>query len=391
MEHNTDSTLVARARAGDKLAFGQLIERYTQMVKYIVVGKVANEEIARELMQETFLHAYLSLSHLRDDSRFKSWLYGIALNVCRSFLREQKAQIFSLEDLIGGMHYDASAIFEMLVDPQTLVEERELQRFVFDTVQSLSPKDRETTLLFYYEELSLQEIATTLSISVVAVKGRLHRARKQLRELLSVLYSTPDVPHREKHRRKSMIKMRINSIRINQATEQRVVILQDEPGRNALVIWIGRAEAYVLAAGLTKTSMPRPMTAQLTVNLLQATGTQIEEVRIEALKDEVYYAVVKIRNGNSIQELDARPSDALTLAVLMDAPIYATEQIIQQVGILIPEDKAIQPDDDEARKALVAIIQQESKASFSFKEEPEKLNELNDEYSKMVEFLTKKI
>ena len=388
MEQSTDSELVALAREGDKHAFGQLIERYTQMVKYIVVGKVANEEIARELVQETFLHAYLSLNHLRDDSRFKSWLYGIALNVCRSYLREQKTPVLSLEDLMGGMHYDASAILDMLVDPQTLVEERELQRFVFDAVQSLLPKDREVTLLFYYEELSLQEIATTLSISVVAVKGRLHRSRKQLRELLSVLYSEPDAPYKQKQRRKSMIKMRINSIRINQATEQRVVILQDEPGRNALVIWIGRAEAYVLAAGLTQTALPRPMTAQLTANLLQATGTLVEEVRIEALKNEVYYAIVKIRNGDNIQEVDARPSDALTLAVLMNAPIYATEQVVQQVGIPIPEDKAMHANDDEAQKALVAIIQQESKVSLSFKEEPEKLSALSSEHSKLVEFLT---
>ena len=391
MEHRTDSELVALAREGDKHAFGQLIERYTQMVKYIVVGKVVNEEITRELVQETFLHAYLSLSHLRDDSRFRSWLYGIALNVCRSYLREQKASALSLEDLMGGMHYDASTVLDMLVDPQTLVEERELQRFVFDTVQSLSPKNCEVTLLFYYEELSLQEIATTLGISVVVAKGRLHRARKQLRELLSALYTEPDSSYRERQRKKSMIKMRINSIRINQATEQRVVILQDEPGRNALVIWVGQAEAYVLAAGLTQTPLPRPMTAQLTVNLLQATGTRVEDVRIEALKDEIYYATVKIRNGDKVQEIDARPSDALTLAVLMDVPIYATEQVIQRVGIPIPEDKALHVNDDEAQKALVAIVQQQSKASLSFKEEPEKLSELSTEHSKMVKFLTGKM
>ena len=392
MEHRADSELVALAQEGDKRAFGQLIERYTQMVKHIVVGKVVNEEIARELVQETFLHAYLSLSHLRDNSRFKSWLYGIALNVCRSYLREQKAPALSLEDLMGGMHYDASTILDMLVDPQTLVEERELQHFVFDAVQSLSPKDREVTLLFYYEELSLQEIATTLGISVIGTKGRLHRARKQLRELLSALYIKPDSSYKEKQRKKSMIKMHINSIRINQPTEQRVVILQDEPGRNALVIWVGSTEAFMLAAGLQKTAFPRPMTAQLTVNLLQATGTQVEEVRIEALKDEVYYAIIKIRNGDKVQEIDARPSDALMLAVLMDAQIYATEQIIQQVGISIPEDKAMHTNDDEAQKALNTIIQQQSKAFLSFKEETEKLNELmSTEHSKMVEFLKGKM
>ena len=187
-----------------------------------------------------------------------------------------------------------------------------------------------------------------------------------------------------------MIKMHINSIRINQVTEQRVVILQDEPGRNALVIWVGQVEAFVLAAALTKTSLPRPMTAQLTVNLLQATGTHVEEVRIEALKDEIYYATVKIRNGDNTQEIDARPSDALTLAVLMDAPIYATEEVLQQVGIAIPEDKAMRADDEEARKALVDTLQQQTKVSLSFKKEDvEQLNQLMSvERSKMIQFLT---
>ncbi len=385
MKQSTDSELVALARKGDKHAFGQLIERYTQMVKHIAIGKIANEEVARELVQEVFMQAYLSLSHLQDDARFKSWLYGITLNVCRSYLREQKTSVLSLEDIMGGMYYNDSDVLDMIVDPQTLVEERELQHFVFDAVQSLSSKDREATLLFYYEELSLQEIATVLHISVVAVKGRLHRARNQLRELLSVLYTKP---YAEEQRRKTMIRMYVNSIRINQNSEQRVVILQDESGRNALVIWIGQTEAFVLAASFTKTSLPRPMTAQLTVNLLHATGTHIEEVRLEALKDEIYYAIVKIRNGGHTQEIDARPSDALTLAVLTDAPIYATEQILQQAGIAIPEEKAMRADDEESRKALVAVIQQQTQVSF--KEDSDKMKELNVEMSRMIELLTGK-
>ncbi len=390
MEQSTDSELVALAHIGNKHAFGQLIERYTSMVKRIVMGKIAQQEIAQELVQETFLHAYLSLNHLRDDSRFKSWLYGIALNVCRNYLREQRTAVLSLEDMMGGMHYTAFDVFDMMLDPQTLVEERELQRFVFDAVQSLSSKDREVTLLFYYEDLGVREIATTLDISIVAVKGRLHRARNQLRELLSALYTqaSVDASYAKKQRRRAMIKMHINSIRINQVTEQRVVILQDEPGRNALVIWVGQAEAFVLAAGLTKTPLPRPMTAQLMVNLLQATGTHVEEVRIEALKDEIYYATVKVRNGDNTQEIDARPSDALTLAVLMNAPIYATEQVLQQVGIVIPEDKVMRADDDEARKALVDMLQQQTKVFLSLKEDPEKLMQLSVEHSKMIQFLT---
>jgi len=340
MEQSTDNELVALAREGDKQAFGQLIERYSQMVKRIVIGKVSHEEVARELVQETFLHAYLSLSHLRDDSRFKNWLYGIALNVCRGYLREQKSAVLSLEDLVGGMYYDTSAVLDMMVDPQTLVEERELQRFVFDVVQSLSPKDRDVTLLFYYEELSLQEIATTLGISVVAVKGRLHRARNQLRELLIACVSTWHVPT-VTQRKKTMIKAYINSIRINTQTQQRVVLLQEETGHRVLFIWIPQTEALLIAMGLTQIVPPRPLTTQLMVNLLKATNTQVVEVRIEALKEEIFYAVIKIRTGDVEQELDARPSDALALAVQSNSPIYISEEVMQRAGLVIPEGKML--------------------------------------------------
>jgi len=354
MEQSTDSELVVLARIGDKHAFGQLIERYTQMVKRIVLGKVLHEETAHELMQEIFLHAYLSLSHLRDDSRFKSWLYGIALNVCRSYLREQKTNPLSLEDMMGGMHYEIPDSFSMLEDPQTLVEERELQQFLFDAVQSLSPKDRAATLLFYYEELSLQEIAMTLHISMVAVKGRLHRARKQLRELLLAYMDIQPA-----QRRKTMIKMHINSVRINIQSQQRVVILQDEAGRRVLFIWIPQVESLVIAMGLNKITPPRPFTMQLMVNLLKATHTNVVEVRIESLKDEIFYAVVKIRNGEVEQEIDARPSDALALAVQLDSPIYIAEEVMEKAGLDIPEGKTLRTiAEDKKLGTREAIIEQ---------------------------------
>jgi RNA polymerase sigma factor (sigma-70 family) len=194
-KNKTDAELVALARRGEREAFGQLVERYERMARRIAFGMVANEEVARELAQEAILAAYLSLAHLRDETRFRSWLYGIVLNVCRSYLRERKGDPCSLEELMevmggmGGMRYDLSLFTQATVDPQRVAEERELQRIVLEAVQHLSPKDRTATLLFYYEQLSLEEIARVSGVSVTAVKGRLHRARKQLRTRLSPLYS----------------------------------------------------------------------------------------------------------------------------------------------------------------------------------------------------------
>jgi bifunctional DNase/RNase len=130
--------------------------------------------------------------------------------------------------------------------------------------------------------------------------------------------------------------------RMDLVTQQRVVLLQDEAGRTLPSIWVAAADAVALAIGLQKKPLARPMMPQLTVKLLQATGTQIEEVRIEAWKENVFSAVVKVRNGNVIQEIDARPSDALTLAVLADCPMYINEEIMQQQEKQIPEGETIE-------------------------------------------------
>jgi len=103
VEEKIDAELVVQARSGDKEAFGQLIARYQLLAHRIAIGMVANEEIAQDLVQEAMLQAYLSLNHLQKDSSFKNWLYGIVLNVCRSYIRDQKAVFFSLDAMAGGI------------------------------------------------------------------------------------------------------------------------------------------------------------------------------------------------------------------------------------------------------------------------------------------------
>ncbi len=180
MQQKTDGELVVLARGGDKQAFGELLQRYQQMAQHIARNMVGQEEIARELAQEALLAAYLSLHQLRENTRFKSWLYSIVLNVCRSYLRRQKGNTCSLEALVGGTRSDTLASPDAWIDPQEVVEEQELHRLVLQAVRGLSPKERIATLLFYYEQFSIHEIATMLHISETAVKSRLFQARKRL-------------------------------------------------------------------------------------------------------------------------------------------------------------------------------------------------------------------
>ncbi len=340
-EQRTDNELVIWACAGDKGAFGVLIERHLPMVQRLIAGMVVRAEVRHDLVQESMLQAYLSLKHLKNPARFKNWLYGITLNVCRSYLRAHKMADLSLEALMGGMHKDLSAFLDTfnVVDPQYVVEARELHEMILQAVQSLSPKDRVATLLFYYDQLSLQEIAVILGISVGAVKGRLFRAREQLKEQLLTTYEQYGYRTR---RRSAMQKMLIDSVRVNTATAQHVVVLRGETGKALLLIWIGVGEANVIARVLEGNTLPRPMTAHLMVNLLQVSGMQLEEVRIETLKEEIFYATMKVRNGATVYELDARPSDALSLAAILHCPIYATDEVIRACGIELKEGESIE-------------------------------------------------
>ncbi len=325
MDQLTDAKLVDQVRGGDKEAFGQLVERYQQMVGYIAKKMIADEWIAHELAQEAILQAYLSLDHLRDASRFKSWLYGITLNICRSYLHDQKMDLFSLENIMGDVRSDIVTIFENTVDPQTIVEAHDLNRLVLDAIDELSSRDKEATLLFYYEQLTLQEIAALSGVSVGAIKGRLYRARKQLQERLSMVY----VPEPRKERRKMNLRqVTIEAVREHPDTRQCFVVLKDDDAR--LVIFIGRPEALTIAAGLTKISPPRPMTAHLMVSLFEVTGLQLKEVRIEGCKDDIFYAAITVADGKRDYDLDARPSDALALAVLMKRPIFVADTLMEQ-------------------------------------------------------------
>jgi RNA polymerase sigma factor (sigma-70 family) len=335
MEQITDAELVYQVRGGDKESFGQLVERYQQMVEHIARKMVADEWIAHELAQEAILQAYLSLNHLRDASRFKSWLYGITLNICRSYLHDQKMDMLSLEIIMGGVRSDIITNFDDTVDPQTIAEAHDLHHIVLDAIEELSSRDKEATLLFYYEQLTLQEIAALSGVSIGAIKGRLYRARKQLQERLSIVY----IPERRKEQRKmNRRQVTIDAIREHPGARQCFMVLKDDHDAR-LVIWIGKAEALTIAAGLTEISPPRPTTAHLMASLFDVTGIQLKEVRIEACKDDIFYAVITIANGNVEHDLDARPSDALALAVLMKRPIFVADTLMKHFEQALPFER----------------------------------------------------
>jgi RNA polymerase sigma factor (sigma-70 family) len=187
VSEQSDLELVFLSRQGNKAAFGQLVLRHQPMAQRLAARTIGNGDLAQELVQDAMLQAYLSLEKLNDPTRFKSWLFGIILNICRNDLRRRKLICFSLEAMLGNLVDEQQPIAGSSLDPQLVAEQEELHTAVLDAVDTLSPKNRSAILLFYHEQFSLEEVANRLNISVVAVKGRLHKSRHQLREQLSPL------------------------------------------------------------------------------------------------------------------------------------------------------------------------------------------------------------
>jgi len=187
VSEQSDLELVFLSRQGNKAAFGQLVLRYQPMAQRLATRVLGNGDLAQELVQDAMLQAYVSLEKLNDPTRFKSWLYGIVLNICRNDLRRRKVICFSLEAMVGNLVDEPPPIVGSSPDPQLVAEQEELHTALLEAVDTLSPKNRSAILLFYHEQFSLQEVANRLNISVSAVKGRLHKSRHQLREQLSLL------------------------------------------------------------------------------------------------------------------------------------------------------------------------------------------------------------
>lgn len=355
-DHRSDCELVALARSGDRDAFGCLIERYQVIAKSVTLRMVSDEDAARELIQEAILQTLLSLDRLREGQRFKSWFYSIVINVCRSYYRSQKMAPFSLDDLPSEAGFNAIGADASLADPSLVIERRELHRLVASTIKNLSPNSRQAVLLFYYRHLSLQEIAAALGVSVGAIKVRLHRARKQLRTQLLSTYPEIDLYLSEAQRRQTMIPVRIADI-VKQG-EDHIVLLSDDAGGRLLPIWIGEFEAMSIVIGLQKTDIVRPLTHDLMADILTYLGVELEEARVEALKEDIFYGVAKLRQGDQRFEVDARPSDILALAARTGSPIYVGEEVMESVGIDITDKGAAADQLGKGIEAHVKALEQ---------------------------------
>ncbi len=148
-----------------------------------------------------------------------------------------------------------------------------------------------------------------------------------------------------------MIEMKVAGIALDAVSRSPIILLKDASDRRALPIYIGQDQAKAIINALEKQAPPRPFTHDLIVNLLESCRVTIDRILINALQDNTFYAVIVIEQNGVFKEIDARPSDAIALAVRSKAPIWVMEEVIADASIPVDRDA-----DEEERQAFSNFV-----------------------------------
>ena len=317
-----DAELVAAARAGDMEAFACLADRHRGMVAALARRLLGTDDLVADVTQEATVAALVSLEQLRSPGQFGAWYAGIALNVARRLLREMRPGPLPEE------YPDAGP------GPAEQAEAADAARRVREAVATLAPGQRAAVLAFYWQGLTHAEAALELGITVGAVKARLHQARGAL---------APQFAARtEREKEVAAMPTAAEPVWVDAEVidvcrsggeddplyRPHVVVIQERGGTRRFPVYTGPAEAIALACSLEAVEMPRPMTYQLAATLLAAAGSHLREIRITRLVEGVFYAVVVVESPEGTVEVDARPSDALNLAVVCGAPVRVDAAVL---------------------------------------------------------------
>jgi len=187
-----EAALVAAAKGGDAASFNELVNRYERKILRLAQNITQNREDAEDVMQEAFLKAYTHLANFQGDSRFYTWLVRIAVNEALMKLRKRRGgKEVSLDE---PMETEDDLVPREVADwgpsPDQRYERAQMNSILSEAIEKLEPEFRMVFVLRDIEELSTEETAKLLGLSVPAVKSRLLRARLRLRQKLNRFFAT---------------------------------------------------------------------------------------------------------------------------------------------------------------------------------------------------------
>lgn len=347
--------LALAAMAGDKAAFAVLATSQRPALLRLCRRVLRDRLWAEDAVQETMVRGLLGVGCLHQADRFGAWLNGIALNVCRRWLGDRLERSWSVEALEGGSLVLDQVCSEL--SPEDAAIAGEASQRIREALAGLPPGQRATATMFYLAEMSYQEIADGLGITVGAVRTRLYKGRASLRRQLRGIDQEDSIMEPE------FVDMRVGDVRRRRADENAstfVAILEELDGDRHLVIGVGSYEGTNLAFTLENVELRRPLPYVFFLNTLAATGARLRAIKINRLVKNTFYAVVEIDGPLGRQAVDARPSDALNVAVLAGTPIQVASDVLSAVaesiegGALVPPAKFYELYDEGAAEVAAS-------------------------------------
>ncbi len=160
-----------------------------------------------------------------------------------------------------------------------------------------------------------------------------------------------------------MIEMKVAVIALDAITRSPIVLLKDGEDRRALPIYIGQEQARAILNALEGQKPPRPLTHDLMADIMDKYNLFLEKIIIHSLQDNTFYAILCIRQGEIIKEIDARPSDAIALAVRTNCPIWVMEEVVADASI--PVDRDADEKERRAFRNFLSGIRPEDFAQYS--------------------------
>jgi hypothetical protein len=163
-----------------------------------------------------------------------------------------------------------------------------------------------------------------------------------------------------------MVEMKIFGLALDEQSQVPLLILKDKEEKQVLPIWIGAMEAMSISISLNKVSISRPLTHDLMIRILGTLEAEISKVVVVDLKEGTYYAEIHLEQNNQTYLVDSRPSDAIALAVRCDVPIFANEELLEQVGKQFDQEHEVVLKDEEAEK-WTEVLEKFSQEDFKYK------------------------
>jgi RNA polymerase sigma-70 factor, ECF subfamily len=187
-----ETRLIARLLLRDERAFTELVITYERRVLSLVVRMLGNREEARELTQEVFFQVFKAIATFRGDSKLSTWIYRIAINLCKNRSKYLKVRHSDEQDEFEavaervplGEAATGRATAAQVERPDEMMAGKQIERIVQEAIVKLEPSYRECLVLRDVEELSYEEIEQITGLAQGTVKSRIHRARAQLKEMV---------------------------------------------------------------------------------------------------------------------------------------------------------------------------------------------------------------